>query len=93
MCRARSTAWRWKPFTKPFTQPERRHFLGGLIAHARAATAFTTPTVNGYKRYRSYSLVPDRAIWGRDNRGVMVRVQPESSEVTPWEQKEYLDLF
>ena len=35
---------------------------------------FTTPTINGYKRYRSYSLAPDRAIWGRDNRGVMVRV-------------------
>jgi glutamine synthetase len=54
--------------------PLGRHFLGGLIAHARAAAAFTTPTVNGYKRYRSYSLAPDRAIWGRDNRGVMVRV-------------------
>ncbi len=40
---------------------------------ARAA-AFTTPTVNGYKRYRPYSLAPDRAIWARDNRGVMIRV-------------------
>ena len=37
-------------------------------------TVFTTPTINGYKRYRSYSLAPDRAIWGRDNRGVMIRV-------------------
>src|SRR5262245_6990690 len=36
------------------------HFLGGLIAHARAATAFTTPTINGYKRYRAYALAPDR---------------------------------
>ncbi len=45
-----------------------------MLAHARAAAAFTTPTVNGYKRYRSYSLAPDRVIWGRDNRGVMVRV-------------------
>ena len=35
---------------------------------------FTTPTINGYKRYRPYSLAPDRAIWGRDNRGVMLRV-------------------
>jgi glutamine synthetase len=35
---------------------------------------FTTPTINGYKRYRSYSLAPDRAIWGRDNRGVMIRM-------------------
>jgi len=49
-------------------------FLGGLLAHAAAAAVFTTPTVNGYKRYRPYSLAPDRAIWGRDNRGVMVRV-------------------
>jgi len=51
-----------------------RHYLGGLLAHARASTVFTTPTINGYKRYRSYSLAPDRAIWGRDNRGVMIRV-------------------
>jgi glutamine synthetase len=50
------------------------NFLGGLLAHAHAATAFTTPTVNGYKRYRAYTLAPDRAIWARDNRGVMVRV-------------------
>ena len=49
-------------------------YLGGLLDHARAATVFTTPTINGYKRYRSYSLAPDRAIWGRDNRGVMIRV-------------------
>jgi glutamine synthetase len=51
-----------------------RYFLGGLLAHARAAAAFTTPTVNGYKRYRPFTLAPDRAIWARDNRGVMVRV-------------------
>jgi len=51
-----------------------RHYLGGLLQHARPAAVFTTPTLNGYKRYRSYSLAPDRAIWGRDNRGVMIRV-------------------
>lgn len=51
-----------------------RHFLGGLLAHARAASLFTTPTLNGYKRFRSHSLAPDRAVWGHDNRGVMVRV-------------------
>jgi glutamine synthetase len=39
-----------------------------------SAAVFSTPTINGYKRYRSYSLAPDRAIWGRDNRGVMLRV-------------------
>jgi glutamine synthetase len=51
-----------------------RHYLGGLLQHARASAVFTTPTINGYKRYRSYSLAPDRAIWGRDNRGVMIRM-------------------
>jgi glutamine synthetase len=54
--------------------PLARNYLAGLLAHARASTVFTTPTINGYKRYRSYTLAPDRAIWGRDNRGVMIRV-------------------
>jgi glutamine synthetase len=48
--------------------------MAGLLEHARGAAAFSTPTLNGYKRYRPFSLAPDRAIWGRDNRGVMVRV-------------------
>jgi glutamine synthetase len=51
-----------------------RQFLAGLLAHARGSACFTTPTVNGYKRYKPYSLAPDRAIWARDNRGVMVRL-------------------
>ena len=50
------------------------HYMAGLLEHARAAAAFSTPTLNGYKRYRPFSLAPDRAIWGRDNRGVMVRL-------------------
>jgi glutamine synthetase len=50
-----------------------RAYLGGLLAHARAASVFTTPTVNGYKRYRPYSLAPDRLLWGQDNKGAMIR--------------------
>ncbi|MFA6265715.1 MAG: glutamine synthetase family protein [Pseudolabrys sp.] len=65
-----------------FTDPDGlsslgQYYLGGVLAHARAAAAFTTPTVNGYKRYRPYSLAPDRAIWARDNRGVMMRLLGE----------------
>ena len=55
------------------------HFLGGLLAHAHAAAAFSTPTVNGYRRYRAYALAPDRANWARDNRGVMVRVMARTA--------------
>ena len=50
------------------------NFLGGLLAHAQAAAVFSTPTINGYRRYVPHALAPDRAIWARDNRGVMVRV-------------------
>ncbi|HJS37209.1 MAG TPA: glutamine synthetase family protein [Burkholderiales bacterium] len=49
-------------------------WLAGLLAHARGATALATPTLNGYKRYRPYSLAPDRIIWGKENRGALIRV-------------------
>ena len=48
-------------------------YLAGLLAHAPAAAAFTTPTVNGYKRYQPFSLAPDRVAWGVDNKGAMIR--------------------
>jgi glutamine synthetase len=51
------------------------NFIGGLLEHAAAASVFTTPTVNGYHRRRPYSLAPDRATWGHDNRAAMCRVQ------------------
>jgi glutamine synthetase len=58
----------------PPLSPYGTAFLGGLLRHARATSAFSTPTLNGFKRFRSLSLAPDRAVWGRDNRGAMVRV-------------------
>jgi glutamine synthetase len=61
--------------------PLGRHYLAGLIAHARAAAAFTTPTINGYKRYHGVnSMAPIQAIWARDNRGVMIRVLGEPGD-------------
>jgi glutamine synthetase len=64
---------------QPFS-PLANHYLGGLLEHARASAAFTTPTINGYKRYRPYSLAPDRAIWSRDNRGVMIRMLGQGAD-------------
>ena len=49
-------------------------YLAGLLAHARGACALATPTINGYKRYRPYSLAPDRIVWGKENRGALVRL-------------------
>jgi glutamine synthetase len=48
-------------------------WVGGLLRYAIPGTAFATPTVNGYRRYRPNSLAPDRATWAYDHRGVMIR--------------------
>jgi glutamine synthetase len=50
-------------------------FLAGVLDHALPMTVFTTPTINGYKRYRPYSFAPNSVNWAIENRGAMVRVQ------------------
>lgn len=50
------------------------HYLAGLKAHACGASLLASPTINGYRRYRPFSLAPDRAAWARDNRAAMLRV-------------------
>jgi glutamine synthetase len=59
---------------KEHLSPLGRAFLGGLLHYAVPNTAFATPTVNGYRRFRANSLAPDRATWAYDNRGAMFRV-------------------
>lgn len=49
-------------------------FIGGILEHARAGSVFTTPMVNGYKRFAPQSFAPDRASWAVENRGAMIRV-------------------
>ena len=49
-------------------------YVAGLLAHAAASAAFATPTINGYRRYKPFTLAPDRIVWGQDNRGAMLRV-------------------
>jgi glutamine synthetase len=61
--------------------PLGRKFLAGLLANAGAATAFTTPTINGYKRYQGVNtMAPIQAVWANDNRGAMIRVIGEAGE-------------
>ena len=57
-----------------------RWFIGGLLENAAAASVFTTPTINGYKRFQPYALAPDRLTWGRDNKGAMIRVVSELND-------------
>jgi len=58
---------------KDYLSPLGLHYTAGLLANAVAASVFASPTINGYKRYKSYQLAPDRATWARDNKGAMVR--------------------
>jgi glutamine synthetase len=53
------------------------HYLAGLLAHARGMAVFCTPTVNGFGRFRPNALAPQSVLWGRDNRGAMLRVVGE----------------
>lgn len=50
------------------------HWLGGLLAHAGGAAIFGTPTINGFTRFKPHSMAPLSILWGRDNRGAMLRV-------------------
>ena len=50
------------------------HYLAGLLAHANGATVLCTPTANGYARFQPNALAPQSVVWGRDNRGAMLRV-------------------
>lgn len=57
-------------------------FIGGVLEHAGAASIYTTPTVNGYRRRKPFSLAPDRATWGIDNRAAMLRIQGSAGDPT-----------
>ena len=50
------------------------HWLAGLLAHGRAMAVFCAPTLNAYGRFRPNAMAPNAVVWGRDNRGAMLRV-------------------
>ncbi len=55
-------------------------FAAGLLEHAIPMTVFSTPTINGFKRFRPYSFAPDRVAWALENRGAMLRVQGQPGD-------------
>lgn len=56
------------------------HYLAGLLQHACGMSVFATPTVNGHGRYGANALAPQSVLWGRDNRGAMLRVLGENGD-------------
>lgn len=51
-----------------------RHFIAGLLAHARGMIAILAPLVNSYKRLVPGFEAPVYLSWGRTNRSALVRV-------------------
>lgn len=52
-----------------------KHYMAGILAHAREISAITNPTVNSYKRITTgVDSVPQYATWGLRNRASMVRI-------------------
>jgi glutamine synthetase len=55
-----------------------RHWLGGLMASAAAATSFLCPNVNSYRRMIGFAAAPTVVSWGEDNKSAALRVLSES---------------
>ncbi|WP_322814032.1 type I glutamate--ammonia ligase [Chloroflexus sp.] len=51
-----------------------RHYIAGLLAHARGMCALLAPLVNSYKRLVPGFEAPVYISWGRTNRSALVRV-------------------
>lgn len=52
-----------------------KHYMAGILAHAREISAITNSTVNSYKRITTGGdSVPQYATWGLRNRASMVRI-------------------
>ncbi len=50
------------------------HWLAGLLEHAAGMTALCAPTIPAYARFHGSVMAPQAVLWGRDNRGALLRV-------------------
>jgi glutamine synthetase len=66
---------------------EARYFVGGLLEHMKAITAFAAPTVNSYSRLLPGQWAPVNITWGPDNRSTVVRIPPELGSATRVENR------
>lgn len=51
-----------------------KHFIAGILTHAKAVTAVTNPTINSYKRLIPGFEAPVHIGWSTSNAGPLVRI-------------------
>lgn len=64
-----------------------RHAVGGLAAAMPESMAIFAPTANSYRRYRPGVFVPLAPNWGRNHRGVALRIPMSGVEDTRVEHR------
>ncbi len=64
-----------------------RHAIGGLAEAMPESMAIFAPTANSYRRYRPGVFVPLEPNWGRNHRGVALRIPMSGAEDTRVEHR------
>lgn len=57
-----------------------KHFVAGILSHAKALSALAAPTVNSYKRLVARYEAPVYVSWGFMNRSAMIRLPSFNSK-------------
>jgi glutamine synthetase len=57
-----------------------RHFVAGMIAHARDITYLLAPNINSYKRFVAGTFAPTTSAWSFDNRTAGFRLVGQDSK-------------
>ena len=86
-CHVHSSLWRTADGTPAFADSYTedgwsqtfRGYLAGQVELARDMTLFLAPYINSYKRFKSGSFAPTKAVWSRDNRTAGFRVVGKGS--------------
>jgi glutamine synthetase len=64
----------WAPKKPDEMSDLMRHYIGGLLRHARAIAAVSNPLVNSYKRLVPGYEAPINVAWSNRNRSPMARI-------------------
>ncbi len=62
------------PYDSLGLSKEGKHYIGGILKHARALSAFTNPSTNSYKRLIGGFEAPSKISYSIANRTTMIRI-------------------